>query len=90
MYEGKFPHKRYKLTYQFLEKHISKEETILDLGVENPFTEVMKNGGFKIKNTSGEDIDEDTSTIENSEAISCNCFRNFRTFIITLYGFKIY
>ena len=38
----KNPHKRYKLTLQFLESHISTSETILDLGVENPFTKVMK------------------------------------------------
>ena len=42
MYEQTFPHKRFKLTYQFLEKHISKSETILDLGVENPFTKILK------------------------------------------------
>jgi len=77
VYEGKFPHKRYKLTYQFLEKHISKEETILDLGVENPFTEVMTKGGFKINNTSGEDIDEDTSAIENSDASVVTAFEIF-------------
>jgi hypothetical protein len=51
MYEGKFPHKRYKLTFQFLQKHISKSETILDLGIENPFTKIMKEHSFKVENT---------------------------------------
>ncbi|APX99382.1 hypothetical protein CLV86_2442 [Lacinutrix venerupis] len=77
MYEGKFPHKRYKLTYKFLEKHISKNESILDLGVENPFTKVMKNGGFSVKNTSGEDLDENTEAIENSEATVVTAFEIF-------------
>ncbi|MEJ6792898.1 MAG: methyltransferase [Lacinutrix sp.] len=77
MYEGKFPYKRYKLTHQFLEKHISKEEKILDLGVSNPFTEVMKKSGFKIKNTTGEDLDEDTSAIKNSNATVVTAFEIF-------------
>ena len=77
MYEGKFPHKRYKLTYQFLEKHISKSEVILDLGVENPFTKVMKKGGFEVENTSGEDLDENTSATEHSNATVITAFEIF-------------
>ena len=77
MYENTFPHKRYKLTFQFLEKHISKSETILDLGVENPFTEILKANGFSVKNTKGEDLDLDTSTIENSDATVVTAFEIF-------------
>lgn len=68
MYEGKFPHKRYKHTFQFLETHISKTSKILDLGVKNPFTELMLERGYTVKNTKGEDLDLDTSTIEQSNA----------------------
>lgn len=74
MYEGKFPHKRYKLTFQFLNKHIPKEEKILDLGVSNPFTKVMEKGGFTVKNTIGEDLDEDTSAIVKSDATVVTAF----------------
>ncbi|WP_417558064.1 methyltransferase [Mesoflavibacter zeaxanthinifaciens] len=77
MYENTFPHKRYKLTFQFLEKHISKSETILDLGVENPFTKILKANGFSVKNTKGEDLDIDTSTIENSDATVVTAFEIF-------------
>ncbi|WP_027880248.1 methyltransferase [Mesoflavibacter zeaxanthinifaciens] len=77
MYENTFPHKRYKLTFQFLEKHISKSETILDLGVENPFTKILKANGFSVKNTKGEDLDLDTSTIENSDATVVTAFEIF-------------
>ncbi|UAB74399.1 methyltransferase [Mesoflavibacter sp. SCSIO 43206] len=77
MYENTFPHKRYKLTFQFLEKHISKSETILDLGVENPFTKILKGNGFSVKNTKGEDLDIDTSTIENSDATVVTAFEIF-------------
>ena len=77
MYEGKFPHKRYKLTFQFLNKHIPKEEKILDLGVSNPFTKVMEKGGFTVKNTIGEDLDEDTSAIVKSDATVITAFEIF-------------
>jgi len=77
MYENTFPHKRYKLTFQFLEKHISKSETILDLGVQNPFTNILKENGFSVKNTKGEDLDFDTSSIENSDATVVTAFEIF-------------
>lgn len=77
MYEQTFPHKRYKLTYQFLEKHISKSETLLDLGVENPFTKILKDNDFSVKNTKGEDLDVDTTTIKNSEATVITAFEIF-------------
>jgi len=77
MYEGKFPHKRYRLTQNFLEKHVLKSETILDLGVSNPFTEVMTNSGFSVENTLGEDLDIDTSAIEQSDADVVTAFEIF-------------
>lgn len=77
MYENTFPHKRYKLTFQFLEKYISKSETILDLGVQNPFTNILKENGFSVKNTKGEDLDFDTTSIENSDATVVTAFEIF-------------
>ena len=73
----KLPNKRYKKTLAFLEKHISTSEPILDLGVENPFTKIMKKNGYAVENTLGEDIDIDTSTIENSEAKVVTAFEIF-------------
>jgi hypothetical protein len=77
MYEGKFPHKRYKHTLEFLKKHINRSESILDLGVENPFTQVMLNNGFKVNNTFGEDLDDDQSTIVNSNSDVVTAFEIF-------------
>ena len=77
MYENTFPNKRFKHTLQFLEKHIKNTETILDLGVVNPFSEIMKQHGFKVENTTGEDLDLDTSTIENSNASVITAFEIF-------------
>ena len=47
MYEKTFPNRRFKITLDFLQKHVSKEETILDLGVENPFSKIMTEDGSK-------------------------------------------
>ena len=77
MYEGKYPHKRYRLTSEFLKKHISTEESILDLGVENPFSDVMKSLGYSVTNTSGEDLDLHFSAVQNSNAQVITAFEIF-------------
>tara|TARA_B110000114_G_scaffold4872_1_gene4866 strand:- start:43 stop:303 length:261 start_codon:yes stop_codon:yes gene_type:complete len=60
MYPGNYPKKRYRITKAFLEQTISKQEKIIDLGVVNPFSEVLKKEGYNITNTTGEDLDIDT------------------------------
>ncbi|GAA4962241.1 methyltransferase [Algibacter aquimarinus] len=77
MYENSFPNKRFKHTIQFLEKHVSNSEAILDLGVENPFTKIMQQHGFSVENTKGEDLDIDVSTIEKSDANVVTAFEIF-------------
>lgn len=65
MYENTYPTKRFNLTLAFLKKHIQKNELILDLGVENPFSKIMKQEGYQVTNTSGEDLDENQSLLKN-------------------------
>ncbi|MBD0824139.1 methyltransferase [Aestuariibaculum marinum] len=77
MYENTFPNKRFKHTLEFLQNHVSTSETILDLGVVNPFSEIMSQQGYTVENTKGEDLDIDTSTIENSEAEVVTAFEIF-------------
>jgi hypothetical protein len=77
MYEKTFPNKRFKHTLQFLEKHITKSETILDLGVANPFSKIMKENGFDVKNTSGEDLDIDQSALQNQDYTVVTAFEIF-------------
>lgn len=67
MYEQYFPKKRYEQTLLFLKKHISISEKLLDLGVENPFSEILKAEGYQLTNTKGEDLDEDFSALNNQE-----------------------
>ncbi|AZJ32035.1 methyltransferase [Tenacibaculum sp. Mcav3-52] len=53
----KLPKKRYNHTLQFLQKHLTAPATILDLGVRNPFSEIMEENGYTVYNTNGEDLD---------------------------------
>jgi hypothetical protein len=77
MYEGKFPKKRYKHTYQFLQEVISKDETILDLGVTNPFSDLLIKKGFNVTNTSGEDLDTDTNAVKTKDYDVVTAFEIF-------------
>ena len=77
MYENTFPNKRFKRTIEFLERHVNKDSKILDLGVKNPLTLIMKDAGYQVENTMGEDLDLDQSTIFNSEADTVTAFEIF-------------
>ena len=59
MYQKYYPHKRYEHTLKFLKKHVDTDSRILDLGVSNPFSEIMSSEGYQVKNTGGEDLDID-------------------------------
>lgn len=63
MYENTYPSKRFSLTLAFLKKHIATSETIFDLGVSNPFSMIMRDNGYKVINTKGEDLDNDQSAL---------------------------
>lgn len=84
MYENSFPNKRFRNTLQFLKKHIKNDEFILDLGVENPFSEIMIREGFKVENTKGEDLDFDFSSIINSDAQVVTAFEIFEHLLAPL------
>ncbi|MDB2462872.1 class I SAM-dependent methyltransferase [Algibacter sp.] len=77
MYEKTFPNKRFKHTIEFLEKHVNNSQSILDLGVANPFSKIMQQHEFSVENTKGEDLDINTSTIENSKADVVTAFEIF-------------
>ena len=63
MYNGKYPKKRYKHTLRFLKEVAPAPQTVLDLGVENPFSEIMKAEGYTVYNTKGEDLDIETNSV---------------------------
>lgn len=77
MYEASYPKKRYKYTYTFLNQFLSKDEKILDLGVKNPFSEILEAKGFHITNTEGEDLDLDTSAVQQEGFDAVTAFEIF-------------
>lgn len=85
MYEKTFPNKRFKITLEFLQKHVSKDETILDLGVENPFSKIMKEQGYSVSNTLGEDLDLDVSNVLDSNAEVMTAFEIFEHMLAPLH-----
>lgn len=77
MYENHFPEKRYRHTMAFLKKHISTEQTILDLGVFNPFSQMMSDEGYTVRNTQGEDLDLNFTLVQESDADVVTAFEIF-------------
>jgi len=77
MYHKFYPNKRYKNTLSFLQEVIPEGAKILDLGVSNPFSEIMKKEGYIVENTKGEDLDEDFSSVQESDAEVVTAFEIF-------------
>src|SRR5690554_6445912 len=77
MYKNSFPKKRYRHTLKFLNETISKEDKILDLGIPNPFSEILLKEGFSITNTSGEDLDIYTDCVNTKEFVVVTAFEIF-------------
>jgi len=75
MYENTFPTERFEKTFKFLKKHVDTTEHILDLGVPNPFSEIMEKNGYQVSNTDGSDLDfnyDQVKTIPNYKV--CTAF----------------
>ena len=51
--------RRYKKTLTMLDKISTSNNVIFDLGVENPLSILMKKKGYRVFNTSGQDLDND-------------------------------
>ena len=68
MYANNAHQNRFQKTLVFLNQNIDKGSHILDLGVQNPMSELMQVQGYKVENTLGEDLDEDQTVLINSKA----------------------
>ena len=77
MYEKTYPSKRFNITLDFLKKHISTDETILDLGVPNPFSKIMIENNYSVINTKGEDIDNDQNALKSENYTVFTAFEIF-------------
>lgn len=68
------PKKRYKETLELVEKFISKDDKILDLGVQNPLSNLIREMGYQVTNTQGEDLDDNYLHLKQAE---CNVVTGF-------------
>lgn len=55
------PDRRYRKTLSLMKTHLPAPARIMDLGVDNPFSEIMRKEGYTVDNTGGEDLDEEVS-----------------------------
>ncbi|MGY8933275.1 MAG: methyltransferase [Flavobacteriales bacterium] len=81
MYENNFPKKRFRITLEFLKQFVSKDDRILDLGIINPFSDILKKEGFHVTNTEGEDLDLDTTIVKKDEFDVVTAFQIFEHMI---------
>lgn len=71
------PIKRYDKTLGFLKSVLPAPATILDLGVRNPFSEIMEKNGYTVFNTSGEDLDDIPEIIKSYKVDAVAAFEIF-------------
>lgn len=74
---SKIPIKRYGHTLKFLQKVLPAPATILDLGVRNPFSEIMEKNGYTVFNTEGEDLDELPEVVKKYNVDAVTAFEIF-------------
>lgn len=73
----KIPQKRYNHTIEFLQKVLPAPAKILDLGIRNPFSEIMEQHGYTVYNTQGEDLDELPSIVKQFNVDAVTAFEIF-------------
>ena len=69
---------------EFLQSVLPVPANILDLGVENPFSEIMKKNGYAVSNTSGEDLDLQTEAVKSASADAITAFEIFEHLVSPL------
>lgn len=77
MYENTFPNKRFKKTLEFLKESVAPPARVLDLGVNNPFAEIMRKNNYDVSNTSGEDLDNNTEAVKRFDFDVVTAFEIF-------------
>lgn len=73
----KLPVKRYQNTLKFLQDVLPAPATILDLGVRNPFSEIMEQNGYTVFNTAGEDLDDLPEIVKQHKVDAVTAFEIF-------------
>jgi len=68
------PKKRYQHTLDLVDRFFVRGEKILDLGVENPLSNLVREKGFQVINTKGEDLDDEFEHLKNIDADNITAF----------------
>lgn len=61
--------RRYDQTLSFIQKHLPNERKVLDLGVNNPFSDILREKGYEVCNTHGEDLDLQPEIVKSFEGV---------------------
>jgi len=70
--------RRFDLTLDFIKKLDLNGNNILDLGPKNPFSDILKNNGFNVKNTGEkQDLDLDFDIVKSAEFDIITAFEIF-------------
>ena len=73
----KIPQKRYNHTIEFLQSVLPAPAKILDLGIRNPFSEIMEQHGYTVYNTEGEDLDMLPKIVKKYDVDAVTAFEIF-------------
>jgi len=69
---------RYEHTLDFVKKSIDRPSEILDLGIDNPFTQLLREEGHTVSNTNmGQDLDLDFSQVKETKYDIVTAFQIF-------------
>ena len=66
--------KRYDRTLAFLSKTAPAPKSFLDLGLDNPFSVIMREKGYQVMNTTGQDLDLDFEVVKNKDVDAVTAF----------------
>lgn len=69
--------KRYDKTINFLMEVSPPPAKVLDLGIRNPFSELMEEKGYEVYNTKGEDLDVEPESVSRYRADLVTAFEIF-------------
>ena len=81
---NQLPTKRYGHTIEFLQNVLPAPATILDLGIRNPFSEIMEEHGYTVHNTNGEDLDELPEIVKKYKVDAVTAFEIFEHLLAPL------
>ncbi len=74
---NKLPKRRYNNTLRFLQSVLPTPAIVLDLGIRNPFSEIMEQHGYTVYNTEGEDLDVLPEIVKNYKIDAVTAFEIF-------------